>query len=55
MKAAERTLKKLADTNVNLLAMFIGKKIHPMLERSAKQPLDAQRAACRSKMVTRRM
>jgi hypothetical protein len=54
MKAAERTLKKLADTNVNLLAMFIGKKIHPMLERSAKQLLMRSGGVPR-KMVTKRM
>jgi tetratricopeptide (TPR) repeat protein len=39
-KGAERVLKKLADTNAQLLAMFVGvKKVHPMLERSAKQIL----------------
>ncbi len=54
MKAAERTMKKLADTNINLLAMFIGKKIHPMLERSAKNLLMRSGAVPR-KMVTRRM
>jgi hypothetical protein len=53
MKAAERTLKKLADTNVNLLAMFIGKKIHPMLERSAKQLL-MRTGGVQRKMVTKR-
>jgi hypothetical protein len=54
MKAADRTLKKLADTNVNLLAMFIGKKIHPMLEKSAKNLLMRSGAVPR-KMVTKRM
>jgi hypothetical protein len=54
MKAAERTLKKLADTNVNLLAMFIGKKIHPMLERAAKNLLMRSGQVPR-KMVTKRM
>ncbi len=54
MKAAERTLKKLADTNVNLLAMFIGKKIHPMLEKAAKNILMRSGAVPR-KMVTKRM
>jgi hypothetical protein len=53
-KAADRTLKKLADTNVNLLAMFIGKKIHPLLERSAKNLLMRSGAVPR-KMVTKRM
>lgn len=37
-KAMERALKKLADTNVQLLGMFVGvKKIHPMLDRKAKE------------------
>ncbi len=54
MKGAERTLRKLADTNVNLLAMFIGKKIHPLLERAAKNLLMRSGAVPR-KMVTKRM
>jgi tetratricopeptide (TPR) repeat protein len=54
MKGAERTLKKLADTNINLLAMFVGKKIHPLLERSAKNILMRSGAVPR-KMVTKRM
>ena len=54
MKAAERILKKLADTNVNLLAMFMGKKIHPLLERAAKNILMRSGAVPR-KMVTKRM
>ena len=38
MKGAGRALKKLADINPHLLGMFIGsKKIHPLLEREAKQ------------------
>ena len=55
MKAAERALKKLADTNINLMAMFIGsKKVHPLLERAAKQILMRSGAAPR-KMVRQRM
>jgi hypothetical protein len=54
MKAAERTLKKLADTNINLLAMFVGKKIHPLLERTAKNLLMRSGAVPR-KMVMKRM
>ncbi len=54
MKGAERTLKKLADTNINLLAMFVGKKIHPLLERAAKNILMRSGAVPR-KMVTKRM
>jgi hypothetical protein len=38
MKGASRALKKLADMSPHLLGMFIGaKKIHPLLEREAKQ------------------
>jgi len=38
MKGANRALKKLADVNPHLLGMFIGsKKVHPLLEREAKQ------------------
>lgn len=37
MKAAERALKKLAETHPHLLAMFVGKKVHPLLDRAAKQ------------------
>jgi hypothetical protein len=54
MKGAERTLKKLADTNINLLAMFVGKKIHPLLERAAKNLL-MRSGAVQRKMVTKRM
>jgi len=54
MKGAERVLKKLADTNINLLAMFVGKKIHPLLERAARNLLMRSGAVPR-KMVTKRM
>jgi len=38
MKGASRALKKLAEMNPHLLGMFVGqKKIHPLLEREAKQ------------------
>jgi hypothetical protein len=38
MKGVARSLKRLADMNTQLLGMFIGqKKIHPLLEREAKQ------------------
>jgi hypothetical protein len=37
-KGVTRTLKKLADMNPHLLGMFVGqKKIHPILEREARQ------------------
>lgn len=40
MKGAGRALRKLAEVNPHLLGMFIGsKKIHPLLEREAKQIL----------------
>jgi hypothetical protein len=54
MKNAERALKKLADTHPHLLAMFIGKKIHPLLERAAKQ-LIMRSGAVPRKMVRQRM
>jgi hypothetical protein len=38
MKGVGRALKKLSDLNPNLLGPFIAqKKIHPLLEREAKQ------------------
>jgi hypothetical protein len=38
MKGVSRSLKRLGDMNAQLLGMFIGqKKIHPLLEREAKQ------------------
>ncbi len=55
MKAAERALKKLAEANPHLLAMFVGnKKVHPLLERAAKQILMRSGAVPR-KMVRQRM
>lgn len=54
MKSAERALKKLADTHPHLLAMFVGKKIHPLLERSAKQMIMRSGVAQR-KVVRQRM
>ena len=37
-KAVARALKRLAELNPQLLAMFVGtKKVHPLLEREAKQ------------------
>jgi hypothetical protein len=50
MKGASRALKKLADLNPHLLGMFVGaKKIHPLLEREARQ------LAMKSGAVPRRM
>jgi hypothetical protein len=55
MKGASRALKKLADINPQLLAMFMGsKKIHPLLEREAKQMLMKSGTMPR-KMVRQRM
>ena len=55
MKGAGRALRKLADMNPHLLAMFIGaKKIHPLLEREAKQIVMKSGAAPR-KVVRQRM
>ncbi len=55
MKALDRSLKKLADANPHLLAMFVGqKKIHPLLERAAKQML-MKSGAVQRKMVRQKM
>jgi hypothetical protein len=54
MKGASRALKKLAEISPQLLAMFMGKKIHPLLEREAKQLLMKSGAVPR-KMVRQRM
>jgi hypothetical protein len=54
-KGIDRTLKKLVDTNPQLLGMFVGaKKIHPLLERAAKQALMRSGAVPR-KMVRQKM
>ena len=49
-----RALKKLSDVSPHLLGMFVGKKIHPLLEREAKQILMRSGAVPR-KMVRQRM
>jgi hypothetical protein len=55
MKGVARALRKLADMNPTLLGMFIGpKKIHPLLEREARQLVQRLGAAPR-KMVRRKM
>jgi hypothetical protein len=53
-KSMARMLKKLADVNPHLLGMFVGKKIHPLLEREAKQLL-MRSGAMPKKMVRQRM
>jgi hypothetical protein len=53
-KSMSRALKKLADVNPHLLGMFVGKKIHPLLEREAKQLLQRS-GAMPKKMVRQRM
>lgn len=55
LKGIERAIRKLADTNPQLLGMFVGqKKVHPLLERTAKQALMRSGAVPR-KMVRQRM
>jgi hypothetical protein len=55
MKGVSRSLKRLADMNAQLLGMFIGqKKIHPLLEREAKQIVMRMGAAPR-KIVRQKM
>jgi hypothetical protein len=55
MKGVSRSLKRLADMNAQLLGMFIGqKKIHPLLEREAKQ-IVMRMGAMPRKMVRQKM
>jgi hypothetical protein len=55
MKGVSRALRRLADMNAQLLGMFIGqKKIHPLLEREAKQIVMRMGAVPR-KMVRQKM
>jgi hypothetical protein len=55
MKAAGRALRKLAEMNPQLLAMFVSaKKVHPMLQQEAKQILMRSGAVPR-KMVRQKM
>jgi hypothetical protein len=55
MKGVSRSLKRLAEMNTHLLGMFIGqKKIHPLLEREAKQIVMRMGAAPR-KMVRQKL
>jgi tetratricopeptide (TPR) repeat protein len=55
IKGVQRALKKLADVNPHLLGMFLtGKKIHPLLEREAKQ-LVMKAGAFQRKVMRQRM
>ena len=55
IKAISRALKKLSDMSPHLLGMFVGqKKIHPLLEREAKQ-LVMKSGIVPRKMVRQRM
>jgi hypothetical protein len=55
MKGATRALRKLAELNPQLLAMFVGqKKVHPLLEKEAKQLLMKSGAMPR-RMVQKRV
>jgi hypothetical protein len=54
-KGIQRALKKLVDVSPQLLGMFVGtKKVHPLLEREAKQLL-MRSGAVPKKMVRQRM
>ena len=53
-KGIQRALKKIAETSPQLLGMFMGKKVHPLLEREAKQLLMRSGAVPR-KVVRQRM
>ena len=51
-KGVGRSLRKLADMNVQLLGMFVGqKKIHPLLEKEAKSLVQKLGAMPRPKMM----
>ncbi len=55
MKGAGRALKKLAEMSPHLLGMFVGaKKIHPLLEREARQ-IATRMGAVPRKMVRQKM
>jgi hypothetical protein len=55
MKGVTRALKKLSELNPQLLAMFVSaKKVHPLLEREAKQMV-MRLGLAPTKMVQRRM
>jgi len=54
-KATARAVKKLAEINPHLLGMFVGqKKVHPLLEREAKQTV-MKMGIVPKKMVRQRM
>ncbi len=53
-KSMSRALKKLSDVSPHLLGMFVGKRIHPLLEREAKQILMRSGAVPR-KMVRQKI
>jgi hypothetical protein len=55
MKAASRSLKKLAEISPQLLGMFVAtKRVHPMLQQEAKQLLMRSGAVPR-KMVRQKL
>ncbi len=55
-KGVGRALRKLADMNVQLLGMFVGqKKIHPLLEKEAKQLVQKLGAVPRPKMMRQKL
>lgn len=55
IKGVQRMLKKMAEVNPHLLGMFLtGKKIHPLLEREAKQ-MAMKAGAVQRKMVRQRI
>ena len=55
MKATSRAVKKLAEINPHLLGMFVGqKKVHPLLEKEAKQVV-MQMGIVPRKMVRQKM
>jgi hypothetical protein len=53
-KGIRKVLRKLSEINPQLLGGFLVKKVHPLLEREAKEMLKRS-GAVPKKMVVRRM
>ena len=54
LKSARRALRRLADQDARLLASFLGRKTHPLLQREAKKLLEQSGAVPRKMQVQRR-
>jgi hypothetical protein len=54
LKGARRALRKLAAQDARLLAGFLGRKTHPLLQQEAKKLLEQSGAVPRKMQVQRR-